>query len=195
MTETSITRHLRGALVAVALAAAPALAAAQGGSIISDVGTFTVGGSLGLFASSFSTGVALHLDAAYTFSELQPRLYLEGAGHLGAMFGSHDISVWEAIPKLRLRYALTDPLSIYGDAGLGLAILHASQQEQDTPAGKVVVRESDTTAALLIRFAAGVQYAIEANIYLTLEPVGLNIYTASGSGFAYTLLAGALFRL
>jgi opacity protein-like surface antigen len=184
MNASSMARHLRGAVAVIAVAAAPALAAAQGGSIISDVGTIKVGASAGLFASSFSTGFKLNLDGVYTFSEIQPRLYFEGAGHLGFMWGSDSVSIYELIPKARVRYALSDQLSVYGDAGLGPAILHVS-----FPGG------SDDTWTLLIRFAGGVQYAFQPNIYLTLEPLGLNVYTASGSGFAYTLLAGVLFRI
>ena len=186
MIDPSKSTVLRAGLAALALAVAPALAAAQGG----EVGSLKLGGSIGLFASSFdTTGVQLRLDGTYTFSELQPRLYLEGAGHLAAMFGSNDVSVWEAVPKARLRYALSDQLSVYGDVGLGLAILHVSIPD-------IFGGGSENTLSAIIRFAGGVLYAIRPDkIWLTLEPVGINVYTASGSGFAYTLLAGVLVRL
>ncbi len=184
MKTTSIARQLRGLTAALAVAAVPTLAAAQGASVISDVGTLKLGASAGLFASSFSTGFKLNLDGAYTISEIQPRLFLEGAGQIGFMWGSDGVSIYEFLPKARVRYALSDQLSLYGDAGIGLAFIHVS-----------VGNFSDTTTCALIRFAGGVQYALMPNIELVLEPVGLNIYPASGSGFAYTLLAGALFRL
>jgi len=54
------------------------------------------------------------------------------------------------------------------------------------------VSSSDTWGVL--RFAGGVQYKLTPQVVLVGEPVGLNIYFGTGSGFQYGLAAGVLYR-
>jgi hypothetical protein len=149
----------------------------------SENGALRMGASVGPDFFSSTTGLRLQGDAQYTLLEVSPRVYLDFAGQFAAVFAS-GVTVLDLVPKARIRYALLDPLSLYGDAGLGLAYSSLS-------AGPL----SNTQLWGVLRFAGGLQYQISPNWGVTLEPLGLNVYFGTSSSFHYSILAGFLYRI
>lgn len=125
-------------------------------------------------AEGLSVGPRFTGEVMYGFMDLAPQLRLDLGGRIG--FGIHsgdnDLSAWvlDFVPDAKLRYTVMDQLGIYGDLGMGLGFLHASQGPF-----------SNTDAAFTIQFGAGVAYAITPNINL-LGEVRFDFYTKSGSG-------------
>lgn len=149
----------------------------------SESGALRLGASLGPDFFSSTTGLRLQGDAQYTLLEVSPRVYLDFAGQFAGVFAS-GATILDLVPKARIRYALLDPLSIYGDAGLGLAFASLS-------AGPV----SETQLWGVLRFAGGLQYQFTPSWAVTLEPLGLNVYFGSNSSFHYSILVGFLYRV
>jgi len=148
----------------------------------SDVGAVAVGGTVGFQTGNSLTQFRLTGEGQYGLLMLQPQWELDLAGHLGLLVGD-SVTTFEIIPEARIRYLVDSKLSVYGDAGLGIAFASIS-------VGPV----SNSQTWGLLRFAGGVQYKITPQVILVGEPVGLNVYFGTGSGFQYGLAVGALYR-
>ncbi len=224
MTTHTMTKLLRAASAASVLALVPGLATAQSASAEaatqqfvltampsasllevapgaraapahgSDVGQLALGGSLGFGAGDFTTVFKLNGDVQYTLSEISPRVYFDLAGHVGIGFGSSTI-LFEVVPKARIRYALDNKLSFYGDGGFGFALWHVSVDFPGFPPFIPPSTISSTNGYALLRFSGGIQYKVTPTVILVGEPVGLNIYLGSGTGFQYSFMVGALFKV
>ena len=141
--------------------------------------------SLEIPPSGYSVGPRLSGEAMYGFIDLSPqaRLSLGGRGAFSYHGGDFNNSLWilEAVPDAKLTFALAPMLSLYGDVGLGLAVLHTSVDVPAIPqlgiAGGSV---SDNTLAVTFQFGGGVSYAVSPNMNL-LGEVRFDIYTRSGS--------------
>ncbi len=223
MTTSTTTKLFRAASAALVLALVPGLAAADTaekaadtlkltlnsvpGTVLetvpaavargvgSDVGALALGGSLGFGAGDFPTLFKLNGDLQYTVSEISPKTYFDLAGHVGFGFGSHTF-IFEMVPKARIRYAVDSKLSLYGDGGLGFALEHVSGVDVFDPfTGQTITVGGGTNGFGLLRFSGGIQYKVTPTVILVGEPVGLNIYFGSGTGFMYSFMVGALFRV
>jgi opacity protein-like surface antigen len=141
---------------------------------------FSVLLSLELPPSFYSAGPRLTGEFMYGFIDLSPqaRLSLGGRGAFSYHGGDFDSSLWilEAVPDAKLTLNIAPRLSVYGDVGLGLAILH---QSQDVP-GFPGLSNSDSTLALTFQIGGGLSYAVSPNMNL-LGEVRFDIYTRSGS--------------
>ena len=133
-------------------------------------------GSLDIPPSGFGLGPRFSGELMYGFMDLAPQLRLDLGGR--ASFNWHgldgrDASTWlfEVVFDTKLRYAIDHVIGIYGDVGLGPALLLTSGA--NTP--------SDHSYAVTIQFGTGVAYTITPRINL-LGEVRFDIYTKSGYG-------------
>lgn len=188
-----MTKKLVVASAALAIAILPAVTAAAAPvkpatttsySYGSEIGSFHLGGALGLGLGSDWTAFRIEARPQYTLLQLSPNFYLDIAGHLGFDIGNHGSKLFEIVPAARFRYLLNDKIAFYGDGGAGIAFYSMSEGGFSSSATWGV-----------IRFAGGIQYKVAPTIYLVGEPMGLNIYFGDGSTFVYSLAVGALFRL
>jgi hypothetical protein len=181
----SLRKHVGAASAVLCIALMPALAQAAGPMVTagsSDVGAFAAGGTVGFQTGNSLTQFRLTGEGQYGLLMLQPQLELDLAGHLGLLVGD-SVTTFEIVPEARIRYLVDRKLSLYGDAGLGIAFASVS-----------VGPASASQTWGLLRFAGGVQYKITPQVILLGEPIGLNLYFGTGSGFQYGLAAGALYR-
>lgn len=136
--------------------------------------------SLELPPSGYSAGPRLTGEFMYGFMDLSPqaRLSLGGRGAFSYHGGDFNNSLWilDAVPDAKLTFALAPNLAVYGDLGLGLAILRVSVDVPGFPA----LSGSDSTLALTVQFGGGVSYAVSPNMNL-LGELRFDIYTRSGS--------------
>ena len=191
-------RTVRG-LSLLALLLAPALGSAQarggrGGAATSAGGASAIGAPLGAYSysfllgldlppSGFSVGPRLGGEIMYGYADVAPQARLD-LGLRGA-FAYHaadfDSSLWifDVVPDAKLVYALSPQLAVYGDVGLGLALLHLSGAQQ-TIGNVTITADSDPTVALAIQFGGGVALAVAPNMNL-LGEIRFDFYTRSGS--------------
>jgi opacity protein-like surface antigen len=141
--------------------------------------------SLELPPSGYNAGPRLTGEFMYGFMDLSPqaRLSLGGRGAFSYHGGDFNNSLWilDAVPDAKLTFALAPNVAVYGDLGLGLAILRASVDIPAVPAlGIPASTASDSTLALTIQLGGGVSYAVSPNMNL-LGELRFDIYTRSGS--------------
>jgi hypothetical protein len=223
-TNSTMTKLLRAASAVLVLALVPGLAAAQTataeragdtlkltlgsapGTVLemapaaaargpgSDVGSVALGGTLGFGAGDFTT-FKLNGDLQYGVAEIAPKAFFDLAGHIG--FGFGDLFVFEVVPKGRFRFALDNRLSLYGDFGIGFAIIHNSGVDvlNPFPPPIFISAGSYTDTFGIFRFGFGLQYKLTSAAILVVEPVGTNVYFGHGTAFQYSFLVGALFRV
>jgi opacity protein-like surface antigen len=172
------------------------------------IGRLEYSGGLGLaipFESGVNAGFKVAGGAFYGLQALKPGLVLQVGGTVGWTYNGYpspidgSLNTIDLLPTARLRLAVQPRLFVYGDGGLGLAIVHARITRPGIPPlppfypGTPSTTESDTTAALLIKLGGGIGYDIQPNLSLTFEPA-FNIYVKSGSITQFTMLVGALYR-
>jgi hypothetical protein len=191
MTEHIVNTMKRSALL-LALALAPAIAFAKPLDLRLDDGGgaryYGGGGSLGapVGAWSFSPQIALSIPDENL--DVGPRITLEGmyaavdlarsvrldVGPRGSFaYHSFDFGsfwVFDMLPDVKLRFAPSDRVGLYGDFGVGLAITHVSFDGDG----------SDTRAAATVQFGFGAAFALQPGLNLTTE-VRFNFYTRSGN--------------
>jgi hypothetical protein len=169
---------------AVALAEPLALRLDDGGGARYHGGRGSLGASVGSW--SFSPQIALSipdknldvgprvtLEGMYAAVDLAPSVRLD-VGPRGSFayhsFDGGSFWVFDGLPDLKLRFAPSDRVGLYGDFGVGFAIMHASDD----------FGNSDTRAAATIQFGFGAAFALQPGLNLTTE-VRFNFYTRSGS--------------
>ena len=183
MINPHASRKLVGTVALVLCSALlPRFAHAAPAPTTPDVGAFAAGPTIGFQTGNGVTQFRLTGEAQYGLLTLAPQWELDLAGHFGVLFGD-NLTTIEIVPEARFRYFLDNKLSLYGDGGFGIAFASVSVGP---------VSASQTWGVL--RFAGGVQYKITPQVILMGEPVGLNIYFGTGSGFQYGLAAGVLYR-
>jgi opacity protein-like surface antigen len=162
------------------------------------IGSASLGPSLGRMSysallaldippSGFNVGPRISAEGMYGFMDLAPQLRLDLGGRVSFAYHSADTgglfdgSLWtlDFVPDAKLRYAINDQLGVYGDFGLGLALLHASASQGG-------FSNSDTSLALAVQFGAGVAYAVTPNINL-LGEIRFDVTTKSGAGLFVAL--------
>jgi opacity protein-like surface antigen len=140
--------------------------------------------SLELPPSGLSAGPRLTGEFMYGFMDLSPqaRLSLGGRGAFSYHGGDFNSSLWivEAVPDAKLTFALAPNLAVYGDFGLGLAILRASVDVPGVPGlGIPASTVSDSSLQVTFQFGGGVSYAVSPNMNL-LGELRFDFYTRSG---------------
>jgi opacity protein-like surface antigen len=187
---TTLSRLPLSVTLAVTLAAALAPAAASaapGTAVVSSaspslgapVGALDFSGllSLEIPPSFYTVGPRFSAEVMYSVMDLAPnaRLKLGGRAAIAYHSGDFNSSLWlfDAVPDVKIVFAPTDLLALYGDVGLGLAVIHVSQ---DTPFGTA----SDTSLALAFQIGGGVAYALNPAVNL-LGEVRFDVYSRSGS--------------
>lgn len=154
------------------------------------VGDMDYGVLLGLDVASsrLSAGPRLSVEGMYGFMDLAPqtRLKLGGRASFAYHSGDLDTSLWwlEAVPDARLEYALMEGLGLYGDVGLGLALMRFNAPDYLTPTG--TASASETTVALTFQLGAGVAYAVTPTLNV-LGEVRVSFYTKSDSPTFWTI--------
>jgi opacity protein-like surface antigen len=132
--------------------------------------------------SGYSVGPRFTGEVMYNLMDLAPqlRLSLGGRGSF-AVHGGDFVSLWliEGVPDAKIKFAVNDIFAVYGDFGLGLAIIHSSVDFAGNIPGSTV-STSDDTLAVAIQFGGGVSYAISPTINL-LGELRFNVYTRDGS--------------
>ena len=99
----------------------------------------------------------------------------------------------EIVPTARISAPVARDFGLYGDLGLGFQYFSASFTTT-APVGFPVSVGSTSGAGGLFKLAGGGYYAFDQNWRIFIEPVGLNFYFGSGSGFVYTIMFGGQYR-
>jgi opacity protein-like surface antigen len=198
-TNNRMTQLIRCVSAAAALALVPCIATAAASTAPrshGEVGTFALGGNLGLdlAGNGYGAGFRLSGNGYYTVTELAPKLLLDIGGDLGFIYNgcstngvSCSLKTFEIVPTARLRYQILPQLSLYADAGLGLAIASASVTIAN-------VSSSASATGGVFRLTGGVLYQIGQRLYLVGEPLGMNFYFYDGSSFHFSILGGVQYR-
>jgi hypothetical protein len=188
-----MTQLIRCVSAAAALALVPCIASAAASTAPrshGEVGTFALGGDLGIDFGSNGLGAGLRLDGNgfYTVTELAPRLMLDVGGNLafihnGCSVGDCGLNKFEIAPTARLRYHATPVIQVYGDVGLGLVFASSTGQATGNATGGV------------FKIAGGGLYQLQDRLFLLFQPIGLNFdFGYGGSFFHYSILAGIQYR-
>jgi hypothetical protein len=190
-----IFNTMKRIVLACALVLAPALTLAEpltlrlddGGGARAHSGSPSLGAAIGSWSfspqfaldippSGYDAGPRLTLEGMYGAADLAPSVRLD-VGIRGS-FAYHSFSrgggsLWllEGVPDLKLRFAASDRVGLYGDFGIGLANIHQNFDFDSS---------SDNTVAAAIQFGFGVAYALNPGLNL-LGEVRFDIYTRSGS--------------
>ncbi|MFL5263121.1 MAG: outer membrane protein [Anaeromyxobacteraceae bacterium] len=192
-----MTHRIARGVSLLALLLAPALGSAQARgtrTATSAGGSSAIGAPLGAYDYSFllaldlppggfSVGPRLTGEIMYGYADVAPqaRVDLGLRGSFAYHSADFDSSLWifEVVPDAKLVFALSPQLAVYGDVGLGLALLHLSGVTVTTPF-QTFTTDSDTTVALAIQFGGGVAVAVAPNMNL-LGEIRFDFYTRSGS--------------
>ena len=125
--------------------------------------------SLELPPAGLNAGPRFTGELMYGYMDLSPQARLSLGGRGAFSYHSDDFngSLWivEAVPDAKVTLALAPSLSVYGDLGIGLAVLATS---------------ADSTLAATFQFGGGVSYAVSPTMNL-LGELRFDIYTRSGS--------------
>ncbi len=201
-------------LVAVALLApAVALAAPRSGSMSSSsragspLEGLEVGGFVGYETDDVS-GLSLRFDAEVPFRPLAPQLNLSFVGSFGYSYLTWDpapgwkltANVLKLVPAARFTLPLNEQFSVFGDAGLGLAYVHASATYDyfgNHFSG------SDSSVNLMMRIGVGAWYHLNPQLklgaMLEFDPV-FGDYGYSGNGIGnsqntFLIQIGGMFKI
>jgi opacity protein-like surface antigen len=186
-------------LVAVALLApAVAFAAPRSGSRSSSTAGsplegLEVGGFVGYETDDVS-GLSLRLDGEVPFRQLAPQLNLSFVGSFGYSYLTWDpgpgskftANVLKLVPAARFTLPLNEQFSVFGDAGLGLAYVHASVKYDWYG---LHGSSSDSSLNLMMRLGVGAWYHLNPQVklgaMLEFDPV-FGDYGYSGNSFAHS---------
>ena len=164
--------------IAAVLALAPAAASAASSSSRSTgfgsadaplgaaVGALDYSGLLALEfpPSGFDIGPRLSGEVMYGVTDLTPGSRLKLGARASFAYHGSDLWLIEGVPDVKIAVALNDLLALYGDVGLGLAVLSGNS----------------TDLAFTFQFGAGVAYVLNPHVNL-LGEVRVDLYTRSGT--------------
>ncbi|BDG07804.1 hypothetical protein [Anaeromyxobacter paludicola] len=125
-----------------------------------------------------SSGPKMGVEALYAFGEIAPKLDLDAGGRFSFTYVD-PISIFELVPEARLSTPIGPRLKLYGETGLGLALLTGG---------------GDNSLAGVLRFGFGGTYALSNKVNLLVEPLGFNIYLKSGSHTIMNVAIGLQFK-
>jgi hypothetical protein len=220
---------VRPCLAAALLVPALALAAAEGGkpsqrpagrsaaarpkpaaaSTDASPGGPEVGGFIGYETADFS-GLSLRVDGALPLRELPRKVTLSVVGSLGYSrltwrpgYGVEGTAnVLKVVPAARFTLPVASTVSLFGDAGLGLAYVST---RVDLPASFAAADIRDSTFNLMLRVGLGAWYhatdRLDLGVLVELDPIfgdfGFKSAAGVSAGSQTTFLAqaGAQYRL
>lgn len=148
-----------------------------------------------------ATTFKLRLEGAMSLQPLSREVGLDIVLPIGLAFWGQDYTVpgfgtysvsyfrFELVPSARFTFPVAREITLYGDAGLGFGY-----ESVTVSSNFVVVGAASSGAFGVFRLAGGGFYNLNPQWRLVLEPIGLNFYFGSGSGFAYSILFGANYR-
>jgi hypothetical protein len=173
---TPITKRLLVSMAFLAFSS-PALAAGAvtGNPTLTSAGAWNVGAFGALDIPTFSgSGVGPRggAEALYGIGRIGEGLYLDVGPRAAIAYdvGAVDVFPFEILAAGRLSYAATPKLALYGEAGFGIGIYHAS-----------TTGASDSGSYFSMLFAPGFIYALNSRMNL-LGEVGFWINAKSGLG-------------
>lgn len=143
-------------------------------------------------SSIYHVGPRLTGEAMFGYMDLSPqaRLSLGGRASLALHGSSTDgVSTWfiEAVPDAKIKYALMQNAAVYGDFGIGLALVRYNAPDFQEPFPPfATVSASSTDLALTFQFGAGASYAVTPTVNL-LGEVRLSFYTKSNYATFWTI--------
>jgi hypothetical protein len=143
---------------------------------------FRLEGAMSLQPLSRDVGLDLVLPLGFAFW---------GQSYTLPFVGGYDVSYFrfELVPSARFTFPVAREITLYGDAGLGFGY------ESVSISSTFAVPGAEASGAFgVFRLAGGGFYNLNEHWRLVLEPVGLNFYFGTGSGFAYSILLGANYR-
>jgi len=163
------------------------------------VGRWELGFGVGL-ATPLETGIDTGFKSAfqgfYGLASLTPTTTLQLGGSAGWSYNGgplrYALHSFDLLPVGRLRAQVAPSLVLFGDFGLGLAVLRTSQDVPLGPGGALVPQTTTDTSAI-IRLGGGLGFDLGRQWSLSLEPA-FCIYARSSSVTQFTLLLGALYR-
>jgi hypothetical protein len=180
------------AVVAVALLSVPALSRADTSDMVlkSSLGaparslmsapalgpeigqmSWSILGGLQIPPSGGDVGPRASVELMWGAFDLAPQLRLDIGGRVSFSYhgaGGANIMIFDAVPDVKLRWAVADSFGIYGDVGAGLGYYTVSNSG---PNG----------LAFTFQFGGGVAYAVTPNINL-LGEIRLNVLTGDADG-------------
>ncbi len=142
---------------------------------------FRLEGAMSLQPISRDVGLDLVLPLGFTF-------WGQDYNYFGAAY-SVSYFRFELVPSARFTFPVAREITLYGDGGLGFGYESVSVSSTFAVPGA-----ASSGAFGVFRLAGGGFYNLTDRWRLVFEPVGLNFYFGSGSGFAYTLLFGGNYR-
>jgi len=189
---------VRAALAALVLVLVPAVASAQsrrGGGGAGSPGHLEVGGEAGFtipFESGVGVGIKFAPEGFFFLPEFSPGLSLGVGGQLALDYHFGDFNFWfmDIVPMGRLRFAVNPGMSVYGDLGLGIGILHSS----GVTVPFLGTVGGGTEAGLLLKLGGGVEFKVSPKLSVTAGPA-FNFYVRSGGTTTLSLMGGLLFKL
>ncbi len=126
--------------------------------------------------SGLDVGPRIIGEGMFGLLDLAPNLRLAAGGRAGFSYhGAPGGSWWliDVVPDAKIKFAINNLISVYGDGGLGLALVHAS-------VSAFGFSSSSTDVALALQFGGGVAYALTPKMNL-LGEVRFDIYTKDGT--------------
>ncbi len=151
----------------------------------------------------------LRVDGAVPLKTLAPRVRLQGVIAGGIMYGGEDHELnfnaggntyttrtdvtaaeVDVFGAARFVFPIVSALSLYADAGFGMAMVRVSAEVTTTQPNVNDVSSSDTDGAALIRIGAGGSYHLDDEYELVLELIGQNYYLGSDIDGIYSFLFG-----
>ncbi len=205
---------LAALLVPAAASAAPAktaasakaakTAAAPTTSTSTPFDQLTVGGFVGYETDDVS-GISLRLDGEIPFQALTPQINMSWVGSIGYSHLTDDrgfgfdftSNVLKIVPAARFTVPVNPQVSIFGDAGLGIAYVSA---KLSPPAGFEAYGLSDSSLNIMMRIGAGAWFQVNPQLkigaMLEFDPI-FGDYGISGVSSQSTFLiqGGAMFKI
>jgi opacity protein-like surface antigen len=190
---------LAALLVPAAATAAPAKAKPAASSSGAGLQGLSVGGFIGWETDDVG-GLALRADGELPFRALSPQINLSWVGSIGFSHLTDDMgfadltaNVLKIVPAARFTFPINPQLSLFGDAGLGLAYVSAKVESPFFPS------VDDSTINLMMRIGVGAWYHVneKTRIGAMLEFFGDFGFSGAGasSQTTFNILGGAMFKL
>lgn len=168
-----------------------------------------VGGFIGYETADFS-GLSLRVDGALPVRELPRKVTLSVVGSLGYSrltwrpgYGVEgSANVLKLVPAARFTLPVASTVSLFGDAGLGLAYVST---RVDLPASFAAANVRDSTFNVMLRVGLGAWYhatdRLDLGALLELDPIlgdfgfESTAGVSAGSQTTFLVQAGAMYRL
>jgi hypothetical protein len=187
---------------AAALAiAGSAFAAAAPGSRLSGL---RVGG-FGGYETNDVSGLSIRADGEVPVRDLTAQLRLSGVGSFGysrltesVRYGELTSHVLKLVPSARLSVAVTPVVSLFGDAGLGLALVSARRDTNVPFFGSSSASASSVN--VMMRLGVGAWYhmngRVDVGAMLELDPIfGDYAFSGARSQTTFLALVGVMYQL